>query len=82
MHEQARLSGAFPSLAGKIGAYFLGKVSWKDVRGAHLSIPEVEHSHVLLICTSGFNYFTFLFGSEFEFLFVPPSELAGLRLVS
>ena len=26
--------------------------------------------------------FTLLFGSEFEFLLVPPSKLAGLRFVS
>ena len=56
VHEQAWFSGTFPSLAGKIRTDLLGKVSWEDVRDARLSIPDMEHSHVLIICTSDFNY--------------------------
>ena len=82
MHEQAGVSGTLPSLAGKIRADILGKVSWEDVRDVRLEIPEIEHSHVLLICISDFNYLYLLFGSVFTFLLFPPSKLAGLRFAS
>ena len=56
MHVRAWFSDTFPSLAGKICADLLGEVTWTDVRDARLGIPEIEHSHVLLICILGFNY--------------------------
>ena len=56
MHERAGVSGTLPSLAGKIRADLLGEVLWEDVHDAHLSGPQVEHSHIFLIRTLGFNY--------------------------
>ena len=55
-HELAGVSGTLPSLAGKIRADLLGKVLREDVRDLRFRIPQVEHTHLLLICTSGFNY--------------------------
>ena len=82
MHEQAWFFGTFPSLAGKVRADLLFNVSWEDVRGKHLRIPEVELRIFCRLVARVSTTFTFLFGSEFEFLLVPPSELAGVRFAS
>ena len=59
VHELTGVSGTLPSLAGEIRADLLRKVLWEDVHDAQLSIPQVEHSHILFIHTLGFNYLYF-----------------------
>ena len=56
MHERAGVSGTLPSFASKVRAYLLDEVPWEDIHDAQLSIPQIEHSHILLIRTSGFDY--------------------------
>ena len=70
VHERAGFFGTLPSLAGKIRADLLGKVSWEDVHDSRFRIPQVEHTHLLLICTSGFNYLYLFVGFCVRFFVV------------